>query len=238
MEGHRRYPDEPEPNWYSGQPPAETPNPYDTGARERPGGVFRLPEQRSADGYGPPDPMTTTGSHSFPPPEDLRIPVRGPEYPAARPSGATWLADTPAPAATASYGGPAAAVPSPGLVSNGPQAAAEPTAAVPPVANFAPPPETVYPSRRPASAIMIVIVAVLLMIPTVLLLVRVTFADDPTVRGIVPAVLLTLGLPLTAIGLHALAASGRSGREAWLRPPLAYLPVGLFLLLAAGLAVA
>jgi hypothetical protein len=82
-------------------------------------------------------------------------------------------------------------------------------------------------------------VSALLMVPVILLLVQVTFVDDPAVRGVVPAVLLTMGLPLTGIGLYALAArGGPSGRDTWLRPPVAYLPVGLFLLLAAGLAVA
>jgi hypothetical protein len=85
----------------------------------------------------------------------------------------------------------------------------------------------------------IAVVSALLMVPVILLLVQVTFVDDPTVRGVVPAVLLTFGLPLTSIGLYALAAhSGPSGRDAWLRPPVVYLPVGLLLLLAAGLAVA
>jgi hypothetical protein len=51
-------------------------------------------------------------------------------------------------------------------------------------------------------------------------------------------VLLTLGLPLTGAGLSSLAAGGPVGRDIWLRPPLAYLPVGLLLLLAAGLSVA
>jgi hypothetical protein len=55
----------------------------------------------------------------------------------------------------------------------------------------------------------------------------------------VPAVLLTLGLPLTGIGLYALAGGGRpQNRDTWLRPPVAYLPTGLFLVLAAALAVA
>jgi hypothetical protein len=73
----------------------------------------------------------------------------------------------------------------------------------------------------------------------VILLIRVTFIDTPSVRGIVPAVLLALGLPLTGFGLYTLAAgNGPIGRDGWLRPPIAYLPVGLLLLLAAGLAVA
>jgi hypothetical protein len=224
---------------------------------ERPSGAFRLPEQRPADGYAPysaSDPVTSTGSHAFGPQDTgTRIPIRGPEYPTIRPTGGgTSLADAPAPSSsvpttyggpTSTYGGPASsasAVPSQGLMSNGPMPAAEPTAVVPPVARYGPgPADSVYRTRRPVSAVVVAVVAALLMIPVILLLIQVTFVDDPAVRGIVPAVLLALGLPLTGFGLYRLAAGGASaGRDAWLRPPLAYLPVGLLLLLAAGLAVA
>jgi hypothetical protein len=261
VDGHR-YADEPEPSWYTGQSP--TPNSYDSGVHERPSGAFRLPEQRPADGYGAsapypaPDPVTSTGSHALPPQDTgARIPIRGPEYPTIRPSGGgTSLADAPAPGSSAptTYGGPAtlyggpagptpvgpaSAVPSQGLLSNGPAPAAQPTTVVPPLARFGAGPESVYRTRRPASAVAIAVVAVLLMIPVILLLVQVTFVDDPAVRGIVPAVLLALGLPLTGFGLYRLAAGGApAGRDTWLRPPIAYLPVGLLLLLAAGLAVA
>jgi hypothetical protein len=241
VEGHRRYADEPDPTWYSGQSPYEgqTTNPYDSGVHERPGGVFRLPEQRPADPgyttpapYGALDPLTTTGSHARPVTESDsgRIPARGPEYPTIRPGGATSLADAPAPATT--YGMPP---------SSGPAAGAEPTSVVPPVAgpDRGRAPESVYRTRHPASAVLVAIGTVLLMVPVALLLVRVTFVDDPAVRGVVPAVLLALGLPLTSIGLYSLTAGGGpAGGEVWLRPPVAYLPVGLVLLLAAGLAVA
>ena len=251
MEGHRRYADEPEPNWYSGKSPydgtspydSQPASPYDSGVHERPSGPFRLPEQRPGDpGYTAPapyptlDPLTSTGSRAIPPLDasGARMPVRGPEYPTVRAGGATSLADAP----PSTYGGspaPSSALPA----SSGPAAMAEPTTVVPPVADrprF--PGEAVYRTRRPVSAVVIAIVTVLLLVPVVMLLVQVTFVDDPAVRGIVPAVLLTLGLPLTGTGLYALAAGGPAGREGWLRPPIAYLPVGLVLLLAAGLSVA
>ena len=76
------------------------------------------------------------------------------------------------------------------------------------------------------------------MIPVLRLLISETFTGDPTPRGIVPAVLLTLGFTLAGIGLFAVARGGPVDRETWLRPPVAYLPAGLILLLAAGLAVA
>jgi hypothetical protein len=225
--GHSRYSDEPEPGWYSGASPYE----------DRPSGAFRLPDQRSAEtGYGPPpytpDPGASTGGIGVPDRDTgpVRMPVRGPEYPAVRPNGAASLADVPpytAPPAPSS-GMPAAGAPDP-----------EATGLVPPFTDVARPAgEAVYRTRRPFSALLIAIVTILLLVPVVMLLVRVTFVDEPTVRGVVPAVLLTLGLPLTGVGLYALAAGGPAGRDVWLRPPVAYLPVGALLLLAAGLSVA
>lgn len=236
---------------------------------ERPSGAFRLPDQRTDDSayspYGSSDPLSTSGSRSFGT-EDSgggRIPVRGPEYPTIRPSGAaagTSLADAPPAGSASTYSAPStattystttstttfpAAPSSPGTYGGGAPSAAipaatEPTGVVPPLASrFGAVPEPVYRSRRPVSAIVIAAVTVLLMVPVVTLLVRVTIVDDLTVRGVVPAVLLTLGLPSTGIGLYALAAGGGpGGRDVWLRPPVVYLPVGLFLLLTAALAVA
>ena len=182
MDGQRRYADEPQPGWYGGQGPY--PSPYDSGA-------FRLPEQRESEyttpsPYVTPDPVASTGSHSQ---EQVRMPVRGPEYPTVRPP-------DPRPA------------------------------------------ETVYRTRRPVSSVLVAVVTAALMVPVIMLLVEATFDDDPLARGVVPAVLLTLGLPLTGLGLYALAGGGPVGRDTWLRPPVAYLPVGLVLLIASGLAAA
>ncbi len=276
VEGHRRYADEPEPSWYSGPDTysSSAVNPYDSGVHERPSGAFRLPEQRDSEyaassPYVSPDPVTSTGSHSRSPadpaPEQVRIPVRGPEYPTIRPTGATSLADAPpstygaAAGSAATYGGgasapvsapstygstsapPASPAPSPAPASNTVAPYNDPTSVVPPVSRFATetkPAESVYRTRRPVSAVVVAVVTVLLMVPVVMLLIQATFVDDPVAGGIVPAVLLTLGLPLTGAGLYALAGGGPVGREALLRPPVAYLPVGLVLLLAAGLSVA
>jgi hypothetical protein len=251
VDGHRRYADEPEqPTWYTGQSPATGQSqyggasPYDPGIHERPSGAFRLQEQGPADStyepYPAPDPVTSTGSHARPTTEPARMPVRGPEYPAIRPTNAASLADAPG------YGGDAAA-PSSGLPA--PAAPAydeptydEPTGLVPPVAGAErgrPGADSVYSTRRPVSAVVVAAGTLLLMVPVVRLLIQATFADDPAARSIVPAVLLTLGLPLTGVGLYALAGGGRPhNRDTWLRPPVAYLPAGLFLVLAAALAVA
>ncbi|BCJ54734.1 hypothetical protein Asp14428_62090 [Actinoplanes sp. NBRC 14428] len=240
MDGHRRYAEEPEPSWYTGQraPAGPGSDPYESGVHERPSGAFRLPEQRPADpyaapaGYSPPDPVTTPGSHSLSPTESgsMRIPVRGPEYPTIRPTGVPEPAAAPAVSTvttTTTYGANAAPGPAP---------LDEPTSVVPRLGR---PPESVYNSRRPVSAVIFAVVTAVLLVPAVLLLVQAAFVDDPAARGVVPAVLLVLGLPLTGTGLYSLATAGRvTGHEAWLRPPLAYLPVGLVLLIAAGLGVA
>lgn len=223
VEGHR-YADD-EPSWYpgpgqysrstdpdvSGSNPIG--NPYDSGIHERPSGAFRLPDQRSAaaNPYALTDPLNaeTTGGYDA----SGRIPVRGPEYPTIRPT------SDPTPAG-------AAETLVPGVV--------------PPVTGERParPVDSVYQSRRPVSSFLVAIVMIVLMIPVVRLLIVETFSGDPTARGIVPAVLLTLGFTLTGIGLFAVARGGPLSRESWVRPPVAYLPAGLLLLLAAGLAVA
>jgi hypothetical protein len=209
VDGHRRYADEPEkPSWYSGQSPYSSP--YDSGVHERPSGAFRLPEQREE--------TPSQARHTLDQPVDqVRVPVRGPEYPAVRPTSGT----TPTETAVAAYN--------------------DPTSVVPPVSRYQPEPrqkDSVYRSGRPVAAILIGVATVALLVPAVLLLVDVSFTADPVPAGVVPAVLLTLGLPLTGTGLYALAANGPTGREAWLRTPYAFLPVGLVILLAAGLAVA
>jgi hypothetical protein len=244
VDANRRYADDPDPTWY----PAPG-NPYDSGVQERPDGVFRLPEQRPypdqhvppadpylvPDPYPMPDPLISASSQTIAPPEPppLRIPVRGPEYPTIRPpetpadSTPTTTYGTPPPSeASTTYGTPKA--------SNEASAGSEPTTLNPPVAK-----SSFRGTRRPIGALIIGGVAALLLVPVVILLVHVTFVDTPSVRGIVPAVLLALGLPLTGVGLYTLASgNGPVGRDGWLRPPIAYLPVGLLLLLAAGLAVA
>jgi hypothetical protein len=228
VDGYRRYADEPEqPSWIPGLNPATGPaehpapaSPYDSGVYERPSpsAAFRLPEQRPAESY---DEVTSTGSHARPTtdPQPPRTPVRGPEYPAVRPTSAASFADGPRLGETAPHNAP--------------------TSLVPPVAAPERGREAVYHTRRPVSAVIMAIVTVLLMVPVVRLLVDATFAGDPVARSIVPAVLLTLGLPLTGSGLFALAGGGRlQDRDTWLRPPVAYLPTGLLLVLAAALAVA
>ena len=99
--------------------------------------------------------------------------------------------------------------------------------------------DTVYRTRRPVTAVIFAVVSSLLMVPVLRLLVQASFVDPPLAGGIVPAVLMALGLPLTGFGLYGVAGGGGAmDRTALLRPPAGYLLVGLVLLLAAGLATA
>jgi hypothetical protein len=64
---------------------------------------------------------------------------------------------------------------------------------------------------------------------------------DPSVSGVISSLLVLLGLPIGAIGLQGLAGGaarlrGAPDYAAWLRPPLAYVPIALIMFLAAGLA--
>jgi len=254
--GQRSY-EQPYDQPYESEPrPRQAAGAYDSGVHERPSGAFRLPEQRPADSaYAQPAPYVTpdTGSHALPlvnqptsgaARESVRLPIRGPEYPTIRPtSGAQPVApdpvapdpvEPPAPAAFST----ATTTTSYSTTTTAPGAATYGEPAVAGLGGPAPRPESVYRTRRPVSSVVVAIVTGVLMVPTLLLLIEVTFADQITARGVVPAVLLTLGLPLTGAGLFALAGGGPSGREAWIRPPVVYLPVGLLLLAAAGLAVA
>lgn len=231
MDGNRRYADEPAPSWYTGQGSAPSGNPYDSGVHDRPSGAFRLD--------GPPSPYpaadpASTGSHALPVPEgpgqeQTRAPVRGPEYPAVRPPGGTSLADAP-PAGT--YGSPQRSM----------APYEEATSVVPPMNRYQTESRAgtrMFRTRRPVSAILVVAVTAVLMIPTIMLLINATFGDGPMLaRGVIPAVLLTLGLPLTGGGLYALAGGAPPTRETWLRPPHVYLPIGLLVLIAAGLGAA
>jgi hypothetical protein len=209
---------------------------------------------RAPGGYGAVDPSTSTGSFipSGPPSlpvEDpaprtaldaIRVPLRATEYPAVRPAPGGSTEGAPAGPSTAT--GPAFNDPT------GP-AFNDPTGFVPPLGvRTADGPadhpgagrsggDGVYRTRRPVSAVVFAVVTALLMVPVIRLLVVGALADRPSAGGIVPAVLLTLGLPLTGLGLYAVAGAGRTlDRAAWLRPPVGYLPVGLILLVAAALA--
>ncbi|GAB1693918.1 hypothetical protein [Krasilnikovia sp. M28-CT-15] len=222
------------PGGYSRPGGADGPGAYGRPGSPDEGGGFRLPEQRSPDdryGTSTADPLPSTGGHprsAEPPLEAPRQPVRGPEFPAVRPTGSPAAANEPASPAP-SFG----ATPAPGT--------AEPTGVIPSLGAAVggqSGADRVYRTRRPVSAVVVALATLVLMVPVVRLLAQATFADRLAAGSVVPAVLLTLGLPLTGVGLFALAGGGRpESRHAWLRPPVVYLPVGLLLVFAAAVAV-
>jgi hypothetical protein len=103
------------------------------------------------------------------------------------------------------------------------------------------PSPTVYKTRRAGVVGLVAGVALV----AELLLIRVLLVGEfghTVAPGAVLAGLFAMaGIPLVALGLYGLitgpaATAGPEATRAWLRTPLAYLPIGLALLLAAGLA--
>jgi hypothetical protein len=112
----------------------------------------------------------------------------------------------------------------------------------PPVepAHGAPTP-TVYKARRAGVFGLLAVVAMVAELLLVRVLVTGEFGRVVSPGAVLGALFAMVGIPFLVIGLHALitapsAASGPNAALAWLRAPLAYLPIGLVLLIAAGLA--
>jgi hypothetical protein len=102
--------------------------------------------------------------------------------------------------------------------------------------------EGVYRSRRPGLAVAIVAVTVLVELMALRLLASSFLASKVQVGDSIASSFLVLGLPMFGFGLYGLlrgaAATPGAGVQAWLRPPLVYLPVALTLFVTAGLAAA
>jgi hypothetical protein len=137
-------------------------------------------------------------------------------------------------------GAPGMGAPGMGAPGMGAPPVAGPPPAVPGPAS-APPREGVYRTRRPALAMLYLIGVALCEWPAIRLFADGALGDHVSSSTAVSGMFLIIGLPLFGRGLFAVQAGAgripdqRAG-HGWLQPPVAYLTVGLVLLLAAGLA--
>jgi hypothetical protein len=235
VDGHRGYEDDAESQWHSGQqgyPDDGWDRRGDRGWRDD---DARVPEPRTVADRPYGGQTEQAGRMDTP-----TNPLSAVSPAGVSPAGVSPAGVSPGPVGHGAFGPGQAGFGSPPVPPSMPNP--PPTPAPPPMpAASAPPREGVYRTRRPALAALYLVAVVLAEWPAVRLFADGALGDHLSSSNAVSGLFLIVGLPLFGRGLFALQAGAgrvpdqRAG-QGWLRPPVAYLTVGLALLLAAGLA--